>query len=103
MLSSQAQTAERSVTTYEEKVAKLQALVDAKDAELNKFKHDTDTQRQERIKVLIDVLTVGVPQTTADINKFISDAKYYPPEIRKHFDSQILVLANLCGDYLSTI
>ena len=85
------------------KVQDLQKQVDAKEAELNKFKFDEDVQRQTRIKFLTDALTVGVPQATADLNKYIKDADYYPCDVRRHFDDQIKVLADMCGDYLSRI
>jgi hypothetical protein len=97
------QHSERSFNTYEAKVAELQALVDAKDAELTKFKYDEDVQRETRIKVLTDALTIGVPQATADLNKYIKDAEWYAPEVRRHFDDQIKVLADMCGDYLSRL
>ena len=92
-----------SVENWEQKVLHLQAQVEAKEAELKKFKHDTDLARQERIKALTDALTVGVPQATADLNKYIRDADYYPAEVRRHMDDQIKVLADMCGDYLSRI
>lgn len=95
--------ADKSVQNYEQQVTELQALVDAKDAELTKFKFDEDLQRQTRIKVLTDALTVGVPQATADLNKYIKDAEFYPSDVRRHFDDQIKVLADMCGDYLSRI
>ena len=60
-----------------------------------KFKHDTDYARQERIKVLTDALTVGVPQATADLNKYIRDADYYLADVRRHMDDQIKVLADM--------
>ena len=85
------------------KVADLQALVEAKEAELEKFKFDEDLKRQQRIKALTAALTVGVPQTTADLNKYIRDAEYYPAEVRAHMNEQIKVLADMCGDYLSRI
>lgn len=92
-----------SVENWEAKVADLQKQVEATEAELMKFKHDTDYARQERIKVLTDALTVGVPQATADLNKYIRDAEYYPADVRRHMDDQIKVLADMCGDYLSRI
>ena len=95
--------AEASVENWETKVAELQAQVDAKEAELTKFKYDEDAQRDTRIKVLTDALTVGVPQATADLNKYIRDAEFYPSDVRRHFDDQIKVLADMCGDYLSRI
>ena len=94
---------QNSVETWESKVADLQKQVEAKEAELKKFKHDSEFARQERIKLLTDALTVGVPQATADLNKYIADADYYPEPIRKHMDEQIKVLADMCGDYLSRI
>lgn len=96
-------SAGHAVTDWEAKVADLQAQVEAKEAELNKFKFDEDLKRQERIKALTSALTVGVPQATADLNKYIKDAEYYPSEVRRHFDDQIKVLADMCGDYLSRI
>jgi hypothetical protein len=93
----------KSTENWEAKVTELQALVDAKEAELNKFKFDETLQRDTRIKVLTDALTVGVPQATADLNKYIRDAEYYPTDVRRHFDDQIKVLADMCGDYLSRI
>ena len=85
------------------KVADLEAQVEAKEAELEKFKFDEDLKRQQRIKALTAALTVGVPQTTADLNKYIRDAEYYPAEVRAHMNEQIKVLADMCGDYLSRI
>lgn len=106
----QKRQADRNVTRYEETIESLKAEIEAKalevdrkNAELQKFKHDSVTQRQERIKVLTDALTVGLPQTTADINKFIADSQYYPSDIRRHFDEQIKILADMCGDHLSRI
>ena len=92
-----------SVENFEQKILDLQAQVEAKESELNKFKFDEDLKRQERIKALTSALTVGVPQATADLNKYIKDAEYYPSEVRRHFDDQIKVLADMCGDYLSRI
>lgn len=93
----------RMERNLEAKVIELQAQVDAKEAELTKFKFDETLQRDTRIKVLTDALTVGVPQATADLNKYIRDAEYYPTDVRRHFDDQIKVLADMCGDYLSRI
>lgn len=93
----------RAIENYEQKILDLQAQVEAKESELNKFKFDEDLKRGERIKALTSALTVGVPQATADLNKYIRDAEYYPSEVRRHFDDQIKVLADMCGDYLSRI
>ena len=72
-----------------------------KEAELAKFKFDGDTQRAERIKSLVDALTIGVPQTTADLSKFFAESEFYPDDVKAHMDEQIKMLADLCGDYLS--
>ncbi|WP_186489237.1 hypothetical protein [Synechococcus sp. BIOS-U3-1] len=95
--------AAESVENWEQKISELQAQVEAKEAELNKYKYDQDLQRQTRIKLLTDALTIGVPQATADLNKYMKDAEYYDPDTRRHFDDQIKVLADMCGDYLSRI
>lgn len=94
---------EKAIANFEAKVAELQKQVEAKEAELMKFKHDSEFARQERIKLLTDALTIGVPQATADLNKYIADADHYPSEVRRHMDEQIKVLADMCGDYLARI
>ena len=81
----------------------LEKQLQAKDTELSRFKFDDELKRQERIKALTSALTVGLPQATADLNKFIADAEFYPAEVRQHMNDQIKVLADMCGDYLSRI
>lgn len=92
-----------SVVTLEKKIAQLEAELEAKGAELTKFKFDEELKRQQRVKALTAALTIGVPQTTADLMKFFMDAEYYPAEIRDHLNDQVKILADMCGDYLSKI
>ena len=96
-----AANAANSVDMYEKQIERLTADLERKEAELAKFKFDGDTQRAERIKSLVDALTIGVPQTTADLSKFFAEAEYYPDDIKAHMDEQVKMLADMCGDYLS--
>ena len=98
---SDAKAAGKSVARLEEQLERLQADLERKEAELAKFKFDSDTQRAERIKSLVDALTIGVPQTTADLSKFFAESEFYPDDVKAHMDEQIKMLADLCGDYLS--
>ena len=56
---SDAKAAGKSVARLEEQLERLQADLERKEAELAKFKFDGDTQRAERIKSLVDALTIG--------------------------------------------
>lgn len=104
----------KAVTNFEQQIADLQEQIEAEKlktaeaaereaktaAELQKFKFDDAKTRSERIKRLTSALTVGVPQTTADIQKFFAEKDHYPDEVREHLISQATTLANLIGDYL---
>jgi hypothetical protein len=95
--------ADRSVANLEEQVAQLQRELDAKSTELDKFKFDDDTRREQRIKSLMAGLTIGVPQTIADLQKYFVEAEYYPDRIRGHLNDQVKMLADMCGDYLASV
>lgn len=90
-----------AVERYEKKIADLEAILAKKDTELDKFKFDDETRREQRIKSLTAGLTIGVPQTIADLQKYFTESEYYPEKLRHHLDDQVKMLADLCGDYLA--
>ena len=108
------QHAKASISSWEKKVAELQQEVEAEKlkaaeaekreaatkAELQKLKFDDAKSRAERVKRLTSSLTVGVPQTLADIQKFFAEKDHYPEDVRKHVLEQATQLANYIGDQL---
>jgi regulator of replication initiation timing len=107
-------SATRAVANYEQQIAELQAQIEQErlataqeheerarlEVELQKLKFDDATARAERIKRISNNLTLSIPQTLADIQKFFAEKEEYPEKIREHLVQQATYLANYIGDVL---
>lgn len=103
-----------SIANFEQQIADLQAEIEAEklktaeeaeekarvETELQRLKYDDASARAERIKRVGSSLTMSVPQTLADIQKFFAEKDEYPEDVRKHLVEQATILANYIGDQL---
>lgn len=103
-----------SVENFEQQIADLQAKVEAEklktaeeteektrvQTELQRLKYDDASARAERVKRVGSSLTMSIPQTLADTQKFFAEINDYPEEVRHHLVEQATILANYIGDQL---
>ncbi|QNJ31513.1 hypothetical protein SynPROS91_01135 [Synechococcus sp. PROS-9-1] len=106
--------AERLLKDQSTKVAELEAEIEKEklntaeeaeekarvEKELQKLKFDDAAARAERVKRVSSTLTLSVPQTLADVQKFFAERNDYPEEVQKHLLQQCTLLANYIGDQL---
>lgn len=106
--------AKTSIANFEQQIADLKAEIEKEklntaeeaeekarvEKELQKLKFDDAAARAERVKRVSSTLTLSVPQTLADVQKFFAERNEYPEEVQKHLLQQCTLLANYIGDQL---
>lgn len=102
------------IAKFEQQIADLKAEIEAEklktaeeteeksrvETELQRLKFDDASQRAERIKRVGSSLTMSVPQTLGDIQKFFAEKDDYPEDVRNHLVEQATLLANYIGDHI---
>lgn len=95
-------TAEDDLHTAQKKLEKAQAELANALEESQKLRFDEDTARSQRVSRTGNQLVLTLPQTLADVQKFIADREYFAEKTREAIENQINTLIAYLNEHYTT-